>query len=57
MNIQIKYTKNLSNVLNQNQRDLSIMDNLCLLQLYKWNTINAPNGSNFMTILGLFIIR
>ena len=41
-------------------------DNLCLLQQYKWNKIkmrlpwliiNAPHGSNFMTILDFFISR
>ena len=43
---------------------ISIVDNLCLLQQYKWNTINirfpqliinVSYGSNFMTILDFFI--
>ena len=43
---------------------ISIVDNSCLLQQYKWNTIkirlpqliiNVSYGSNFMTILDFFI--
>ena len=43
---------------------ISIVDNSCLLQQYKWNTIklqlpqliiNVSYGSNFMTILDFFM--
>ena len=45
---------------------ISIVDNLCVQQQYKWNTIkirlpqsifNVPYGSNFATILDYFISR
>ena len=49
MTIEIKYTRKLNNVLNQNVKvtklprlltfAISIIDNLCLLQQYKWNSI------------------
>ena len=76
--IEIKYTKNLKNVLNQNVNvtkrarfvtfaiHVSVVDNLWLLQHYKWNTIkirllrlviHAPYGSNLMTNLDVFISR
>ena len=75
--IYTEYTeKNLNNILNQNVNvtkrakfatfAISIVDNLCLLQKYKWNTIKirwprlligVPYASNFMTILDLFISR
>jgi len=69
--------KKLNNVLNQNVNMttkrarlsafvISIVDNLCVQQQYKWNTIkvrlprsifNVPYGSNFATILDYFISR
>ena len=76
--IEIKYTKNLKNVLNQNVNvtkrarfvtfaiHVRVVDNLWLLQQYKWNTIkirllrlviHAPYGSNLMTNLHVFISR
>ena len=75
--IYTEYTeKNLNNILNQNVNvtkrakfatfAISIVDILCLLQKYKWNTIkirlprlmiDVPYASNFMTILDLFISR
>ena len=54
---KIKYTKRLATFAP------SIVENLCLLQQYKWNTnkirfvrliINAPYGSSFLTVSWLF---
>ena len=62
--VEIKFTKNRQNEQGFSVFAISIVENLCLLRQYKWNTIKIrlhavirPYGSILMNILAFFISR